>query len=356
MTTSPGLGPCPARDVAIVGFAHAEHTSETPGTTNGVEMLAPVFAECFAQTGLDRTDIDFWCSGSSDYLAGRAFSFISAIEAIGATPSIQESHVEGDAAWALFEAWLTILSGHADIALVYGFGKASAAADLDQAMAAQLDPYTLAPLVPGRHNLAALQARAGLDAGTWSRDDMSRIASRVHGIDAAEASAAARTADPLTAFDCPPVTDGACAVILAAAPAARKARANPAWITGIGQAIDSAEIGARDLTTSPSVAEAARQAVGGAGLGANGVDVAELHTPYSHQEIIVRDALGLGPDVAITPSGGSLRADPLFSAGLERIGYAAKSIYDGGARRALGHATSGPLLQHNLVAVLEGRE
>ena len=61
-------------------------------------------------------------------------------------------------------------------------------------------------------------------------------------------------------------------------------------------------------------------------------------TPYSHQEIIVRRELGLGDNVRITPSGGSLAADPMFSAGLERIGYAAKAIYDGGARRTLGHA------------------
>lgn len=343
----------PARDVAIVGFAHAEHTGASPGTTNGVEMLAPVFAECFAQTGLDRTDIDFWCSGSSDYLAGRAFSFISAIEAIGATPSIQESHVEGDAAWALFEAWLTILSGHADTALVYGFGKASASHDLDATMAAQLDPYTQSPLGPGRHHLAALQARAGIDAGLWSPDDLARIVSRARGIDPAEAAASSQDFPPLTALDCPPVTDGACAVILAARPTAEKIRTAPAWIAGLGQAIESAELGARDLTASPSVREAARQAGGGAGLGP--LDIAELHTPYSHQEIIVRRELGLGDDVRITPSGGSLAADPMFSAGLERIGYAAKAIYDGGARRALGHATSGPLLQHNLVALLEGR-
>lgn len=345
----------PARDVAIVGFAHAEHTSASPGTTNGVEMLAPVFAECFAQTGLERTDIDFWCSGSSDYLAGRAFSFISAIEAIGATPSIQESHVEGDAAWALFEAWLTILSGHADTALVYGFGKASASADLDATMAAQLDPYTQSPLGPGRHQLAALQARAGLDAGVWSSGDLAQIAARTHGVDPAEVAQARALADPLTAFDCPPVTDGACAVILAAGDLATKIRTEPAWIVGIGQAIDSAEFGARDLTASPSVWEAARQATGVAELGPIDVDIAELHTPYSHQEIIVRRELGLGDDVRITPSGGSLAADPMFSAGLERIGYAAKAIYDGGARRALGHASAGPLLQHNLVALLEGR-
>lgn len=343
----------PARDVAIVAFAHAAHSEASPGTTNGVEMLAPVFAECYEQAGLDRTEIDFWCSGSSDYLAGRAFSFISAIEAIGATPSIQESHVEGDAAWALFEAWLTILSGHADTALVYGFGKASASADLDATMAAQLDPYTQSPLGPGRHQLAALQARAGLDAGMWSTDDLARIAARTHGIELAEVAAARAEADPLTAFDCPPVTDGACAVILAAGDRAKEIRTTPAWIAGLGQAIDSAELGARDLTASPSVREAARQATGGAELGP--IDLAELHTPYSHQEIIVRRELGLGDNVRITPSGGSLAADPMFSAGLERIGYAAKAIYDGGARRTLGHASAGPLLQHNLVALLEGR-
>ena len=40
----------PARDVAIVAFAHAAHSEASPGTTNGVEMLAPVFAEYQAKT------------------------------------------------------------------------------------------------------------------------------------------------------------------------------------------------------------------------------------------------------------------------------------------------------------------
>ncbi|MBB1048463.1 lipid-transfer protein, partial [Dietzia cercidiphylli] len=50
------MTPNAPRDVAVVGFAHARHTESTFGTTNGVEMLAPVFAECYRQTGLDRTD------------------------------------------------------------------------------------------------------------------------------------------------------------------------------------------------------------------------------------------------------------------------------------------------------------
>src|SRR5699024_2895831 len=92
------------RDVAVVGFAHAPHVRRSDGTTNGVEMLMPCFAQLYTELGITKGDIDFWCSGSSDYLAGRAFSFISAIDSIGAVPPINESHVEADGAWAAYEA------------------------------------------------------------------------------------------------------------------------------------------------------------------------------------------------------------------------------------------------------------
>lgn len=131
-------------EVAVVGFAHAPHVRRTEGTTNGVEMLMPCFAELYADLGIKQTDIGFWCSGSSDYLAGRAFSFISAIDSIGAVPPINESHVEMDAAWALYEAYIKILTGSVDTALVYGFGKSSAGI-LRRTMAMQSDPYTVAP-------------------------------------------------------------------------------------------------------------------------------------------------------------------------------------------------------------------
>nr|WP_031751327.1 hypothetical protein [Mycobacterium tuberculosis] len=110
------------RDIAVVGFAHAPHVRRTDGTTNGVEMLMPCFAQLYDELGITKADIGFWCSGSSDYLAGRAFSFISAIDSIGAVPPINESHVEMDAAWALYEAYIKLLTGEVDTALVYGFG------------------------------------------------------------------------------------------------------------------------------------------------------------------------------------------------------------------------------------------
>ena len=83
------------------------------------------------------------------------------------------------------------------------------------------------------------------------------------------------------------------------------------------------------------------------------IDVAELHAPFTHQEILLREALRLGGGVDVNPSGGALCGNPMFAAGLARIGMAAQAIMSGRAGRALGHATSGPALQQNLVCVME---
>ncbi|ANS25704.1 thiolase domain-containing protein [Rhodococcus opacus] len=351
-------------DIAVVGFAHAPHVRETTGTTNGVEMLVPCFQQLYEELGITKSDIGFWCSGSSDYLAGRSFSFISAVDSIGAVPPINESHVEMDAAWAFYEAWIKIMTGEVDTALVYGFGKSSAG-NLRKILSMQLDPYLVTPLALDSVSLAGLQARLGLDAGKWTAEEMAAVAARSRAaaesnpntqlsghVDINALLASPFVADPLRAHDCAPITDGAAAVVLAAGDRARELCERPAWITGIEHRIDSPNFGARDLTVSPSTTASARAATGG---DVGGIDVAELHGPFTHQELILREAIGLSDATAINPSGGPLSGNPMFSAGLERIGYAAKAIMDGNAGRTLAHATSGAVLQQNLVAVLEGR-
>jgi acetyl-CoA acetyltransferase len=350
-------------NVAVVGFAQTPCRVRSDVTTSGVEMLVPIFAEVFAATGLTKADIGFWCSGSSDYLAGRAFSFVQAVDAIGAVPPTMESHVEMDAAWALYEAWVKVLTGEAEIALAYGFGKSSGA-QLRRVLALQLDPYLLAPLWPDSVSVAALQARLGLDAGRWTEKDMAAVAARSRS--SARANPAAQVsgeltvsellarpyvAEPLRAHDCAPVGDGAAVVVIASAARARELCERPAWITGFAHRIDSGSLGARDLLAVPSAAGLSEALADGAS-----VDVAELHAPFTHQEILLREALGLREEVEVNPSGGALCGNPMFAAGLARIGMAAQAVMAGRAGRALGHATSGPALQQNLVCVLSGEE
>ena len=173
-----------------------------------------------------------------------------------------------DAAWALYEAYIKLLTGEVDTALVYGFGKSSAGM-LRRVLALQTDPYTVAPLWPDSVSIAGLQARVGLDAGKWTAGadgpGGTRLVRRTpsgwtrskpaKSVD--ELLARPLFADPLRRHDIAPITDGASAIVLAAGDRAAELRENPAWITGFEHRIETPVLGARDLTTSPSTAASA---------------------------------------------------------------------------------------------------
>ncbi len=351
----------PLRDVAIIAFAQTPLVRREE-ERNEVEMLMPIVNQVLATAGLPHDRIGFVCSGSSDYLAGQAFSFVMTLDSVGPWPPISESHVDMDGAWALYEAWVKMQSGTVDTALVYSYGKSSPG-DIRRVLTRQLDPYYLGPLWPDSVAMAALQARACLDAGTMTEADMAAVAMRSRRAAASNPEAQltsspdvdallgeAMFVDPLRIHDCPPITDGGAAIVLAAGDVARELCDRPAWIRGIDHRIEPHGLGLRDLTRSVSTEQAAAKV----GVGDAKVDMAELHAPFTHQELILRQALGLGDDTVINPSGGALAANVVMAAGLQRMGEAASRITRGEADRAVAHATSGPCLQQNLVCVLEG--
>ena len=351
------------RDIAVVSFAQSSNFAPDP-VHSEVELLLPVVNEAVGRSGVPKKEIGFTVSGSCDYLAGAPFSFVSALDAIGAWPPIVESHVEMDGAWALYEAWVRLQAGDIDSALVYAFGKSSIG-NINDILALQHDPYYVAPLWPDPVSIAALQARAFLESDGYSESNLAEVVARSHKSALSNPSAqrtgdtsveellsAPYTVSPLREHDCPPVSDGATAVVLAASDLATKVSERPAWIAGIDHRIDTHSLGARDLARSPSAELAARNA----GVNQGPVEVAELHAQFSHEELILRRAIGLDNGTAVNPSGGPLCANPIMATGLIRIGEAASRIMDGSARRAVAHATSGPCLQQNLVCVLEARD
>jgi acetyl-CoA acetyltransferase len=162
------------------------------------------------------------------------------------------------------------------------------------------------------------------------------------------------THDPLRDADIAPITDGTAAVVIAAGDLARSVCERPAWIRGIEHRIEAHSLGVRDLTQSEST-RAAALAAGVVNGEANGnIDVAELHAQFSHEELMLAEAIGLNGNTVINPSGGPLASNPVMSAGLIRIGEVARRIWAGDAQRGVAHATSGPCLQQNMVTVLEG--
>ncbi|MFF0448959.1 thiolase domain-containing protein [Streptomyces sp. NPDC004609] len=350
-----------AGDVAVVAFAQSDHRRRSDEISE-VEMLMPVLHEVLGRTGLKTGDIGFTCSGSSDYLAGRAFSFTMALDGVGAWPPISESHVETDGAWALYEAWVKLLTGEADTALVYAYGKSSPG-EIRDVLTRQLDPYYVAPLWPDSVALAALQAQALIDTGATAEPALASIAARSRADAASHPHAQLKGAvpqgeyvvRPLRTGDCPPIGDGAAAVVLATGDRARELCERPAWIRGMDHRAEAHSLGVRDLTDSPSTRLAAQRA-GVFDRTARPVDTAELHAPFTSQEVVLRRALDLDGRVRVNPSGGALAANPVMAAGLIRLGEAAARIHRGESDRAVAHATSGPCLQQNLVAVLEGED
>ena len=188
-------------------------------------------------------------------------------------------------------------------------------------------------------------------AARCRRDAMTNPHAQVSGefdVDALLAEEPVRA--PLRKHDLPPITDGACAVVIARAERAKELCERPAWITGFAHCAELHYPGMRDLLAS----ESARLAAKAAGVDEAPIEVAEVQAAFTHEEPVLVEALGLGGDVAVNPSGGPLAANPIMATGLVRIAEAAARSATAARSRTLGHSTSGPCLQQNLVCVLEG--
>jgi hypothetical protein len=282
--------------VAVVG---ASGTIAPVGDgRNDAELLAPVVDRALADAGLARDDIGMVCTAGSEFLNGVVGTVMGAFDAFPGWPPRAHSHLEGDGAFAFHEAWIRLLAGEADAALVCAWSR-PLAVEARRVLDLQLDPYVVAPLAPRPEDLAGLQASA-----------------------------------PFTVL---PVAAGAAAVVLAV-------DRPGAVVRGVEQRVDSHHLGARDLTRSASTAAAATAL----GLPGSAIDLLEVHAPFSHQVQLVVEAVGA--DV------GTIRradADPIMVTGLLRIVDAANAVLGGDARRAVAHGTNGPCLQHNVLCRLE---
>ena len=179
-------------------------------------------------------------------------------------------------------------------------------------------------------------------------------------------------ADPLRLLHCCPISDGAAALVLTAAPGAVR-------IAGIGQGADSIAVRYRpDLTSFRATQAAAEAAYRMAGFGPERVDVAELHDAFATFELISLEDTGLVPGgkagratldgetavggrLPVNPSGGlKARGHPLAATGIAQLVelvWQLRGQAEGRQVQArVGLAQSiGGLASNNWVALLEAR-
>jgi len=378
------------RRVAIVGYAQSHHQHNMQKTRE--DMVFEVCKEALHHAGILREDLDTVITASTDFLDGRTISNVFLSMAVGAYLK-DESKVEEDGTSALYYALMRILAGTHDVALVEAHTQGSTFNPH------QVSFYTLDPLFDRQIGVlndiatAALQARIYMNRYSVSEEHLAMAAVK-NITNAAENPCAHRKMpdvsveevmnskvfyDPIRELTMSPISDGACALILASEERAREITDKPVWIEGVGSCQD-AYLRDRDISSLDSLKSAASTAYKMAGVKepSSELDVAEISEKFAHEELMIYEALGLcqegqgknliergttsrDGEMPVNPSGGALGADPVCATGLIRVVEASKQIRGEaggyqvpGVHRALAHGQFGICAQKNTVFILGG--
>ncbi len=378
------------RRVAIVGYAQSHHQHNMQKTRE--DMVFEVCKEALQHAGILREDLDTVITASTDFLDGRTISSVFLSMAVGAFMK-DESKVEEDGTFALYYALMRILAGTHDVALVEAHTQGSTLNPH------QVSFFTLDPLFDRQVGVlndvaaAGLQARMYMNMHSVSEEQVAQVAVK-NIANAAENSYAHRQMpdvsvedvmssklyyDPIRELTMSPISDGACALILASEEKAREITDKPVWIEGVGSCQDP-YLRDRNIQNLDSLQTAANTAYKMAGIKEplSDLDVAEVSEKFAHEELMIYEALGLCQEgqgksliesgttrrsgkMPINPSGGALGADPVCATGLIRVIEAAKQVRgEAGAyqvpnvRRALAHGQFGICAQKNMVYILGG--
>jgi acetyl-CoA C-acetyltransferase len=384
------------RRVAIVGSAQTIHERRKPDQ-NVEDMIYETVTALLNQTGLTINDVDMVMGAGDDVLDGRSISNVFTAEYAGAFLK-EESKVEDDGAFAACYAFMRIAAGAFDTILVYGYSKASDSSPQHYS-GTIADPFYLRPLGIEALTAAALQAQCYFQKYGVTEEQAALVAVKnrkaamnnpyaqikgEHTVD--DVMRSPMIASPIKRLDASPVTDGCCAILMMSDEAAERHGLKPAWIRGVGFCTDAYYLGHRDLTAIESAHSAAARAYKMAGIldPRREINAAEIHAPFSFQELMMYEALGfcdkgkggefvtsgasdVGGALPINLSGGALSANPIFAAGLIRLAEAANQVTGQAAGvkapslassssdnsiTAVAHATSGFALQSNIVYVL----
>lgn len=342
------------RDVYISGIADSVPVPAFRG--NEVEFVHPIIRAAIRDAGLRPSDIQFSTASSSDSFAGQAFAFVRMLDASGAYPTLEDSHLDMDGAWALYEAWVRLQVGDIDTALVYALGRSSSG-HVEHISPHTLDPYYLAPLALDTHAMAALHASRLISESVVTDAQLREVTERCV-TRAAERSdrqtilafrsttLASRTViHPLDRAMLPTSADAVAAIVLTTQPSGDA----PVRLSKMQHRTDAHSPGARDISDSASF----RLALTALDTTITSEDCVQLHARYPHELALFASLLDVDVASVVPSDGGSLIADPIMASGLIRHVEAVKALRAGSARRAIAHAASGPALQQNLLSLIE---
>lgn len=359
-----------SRAAAIVGVGQYGYTGSLDETY--VELARTAARRALEDAGMAMDDVDaVVVAHAPEAFIGVAHPERWVADAIGAagTPTMR-IHTGGATGGSAAQAgYYHVASGRFDTVLVVGAEKIKENSSPQTVLNAIWDPVTEQPFGLNAINMTAFQAVRYMDQHGATREDFARVAVRSRHNGArnphAHVSDAVTVEDvlaapvqywPLGLVDCCPSSAGGCAVVVSSDEAVDERGLDPAWVTGVGFRADSYFMGDRmgtsvdmggdsDHANYDYLAEAAEQAYGMAGVDdpLDAFDVGELYAPFTPNEFMIVEALGLcergaavaanregrfdlDGDMAVNPSGGTLCANPIAVTALVRVAEAAQQV------------------------------
>ena len=374
-------------EVAIIGVAQTRYQRDNPASH--AEMAYEVTRKALEDAGLTIDDIDNTVTVCNDFWDGRTISCMTITEATG-SHKVPTTNVEGDGTYGALMGAMRLLSGLHEVTLVVAQSKVSEGipAVITNAM---FDPVYERALGLDAINSSALQMRRYMSKYGITEEQCAKVSVKNHknaksnpyahmplDITVDDVLKSRVLADPIKLLDTSPVSDGACAIIMAVDEVAKKRCSKPVWIRGIGHCADAYHLGDRDLAEVDALVSAARRAYGMAGIQdpVREIDVAEVYDAFSYMELMWMEGLGfcgrgeggamidsgmteMNGALPVNPSGGVLSAHPVQAAGLARIAEAVLQLRGEadarqveGATVALAHGIEGACGQGHCVFVL----
>jgi len=373
--------------VAIIGVAQTGYRRENPASH--AELCYEVTRAALDDALLSIEDIDNTVTVCNDFWDGRTISCMGVTEATG-SHRVPTTNVEGDGTYGALMGAMRILSGLHDVTLVVAESKVSEGVP-SAITNAMFDPVYERVLGLDAINSSALQMRAYMAKYGITEEQCAKVSVKNHGnaranpyaqmpleITVEDVFKSRVLADPIKLLDASPVSDGACAVILADEEFAKKRCAKPVWISGVGHCADAYHLGDRHLARADALVLAAKRAYAMAGITqpAKEIDVAEVYDAFSYMELMWMEGLGfcgpgkggetidsgmtsMGGSLPVNPSGGVLSAHAVQAAGLARIAEAVLQLRGEADRRqvegasvAVAHGIEGACGQGHCVFVV----
>ena len=340
--------------------------------------------------GMSIEDIDTVVQSGDDVLDGLGIQHVQTVEAAGAYLK-EESKVERDGAWALFYAYIRILTGKFRTALVAGFSKGSQCG-LSAMSGMCADPFYLRPVGADADTIAAIQAGYFSGRTGATERDFAEVAqkNRRSGLmnprtmqgeggdyTLEQILNAPRIATPINELNTGRTGDGCVAVVLASEDYIKEKKLSASYITGIGHISDAYYPTYRNFSRLVGTEKAAMSAYKMAGITPDKIQLAEVQENYCHQELMLYEALGFCKEgeavkflkegktqrdgkLPVNPSGGVTCGNIIYGSGLARVMEAslqvqgkAGDVQVKGIKTAVAHAQAGLGMQSNLVMVLE---